>query len=158
MMSMRARSIWIVVLADVVLTYAYVFIAHTWLASMEFRVAPLRYWLTQWWVYSVIAPVAVVASCLGARQVLDAWAGRPRWWRQPLEGMAIGAACVVPFVLSTGTWSDFLLLLRDTILLCAGLALLLTCVNVPLARLLRPDAASDDDGAPHAPSLTPGTG
>lgn len=156
MTNVRNRSIWIVVLADVLLTYAYVFVSHTLIDNAELRAAPLSHWLTQPWVYSLIAPVAAVASWCGARQVLDVWAGRPRWWRQPLEGIAIGAACVVLQGLSSGSWSDFLLVLRDVILLCAGLALLLTCANVPLARLLRPDSARANGAAPHAPGLTPG--
>jgi hypothetical protein len=152
MTGLQKRAIMLVVLADVLLTYAYVFVSHTLIDSVELRAAPLSHWLRQPWVYSLIAPVAAVASWCGARQVLDVWAGRLRWWRQPLEGIAIGAACVVLPGLSSGDWSSFLLVLRDVILLCAGLGLLLTCANVPLARLLRPDSGRADGAAPHAPA------
>lgn len=47
MTNVRNRSIWIVVLADVVLTYAYVFAAHTVMDSAEVRAAPLSHWLAQ---------------------------------------------------------------------------------------------------------------
>lgn len=158
MTNMRNRSIWIVVVADVVLTYAYAFAANAWMDNSLGPEAPLTYWLTQLWVYSLIAPVAVVASWRGTQQVLDAWDARPRWWRLPLEGMGIGAASMVLLGLLSGSWSDFLPVLRDVILLCAGLGLLPTCANVPLARLLRPDSARADGAAPSAPGLTPGAG
>jgi hypothetical protein len=158
MKNVRSRSIWIVVLADVLLTYAYVFVSYTLMDNVELRAAPLSHWLAQPWVYSLIAPVAAVASWCGARQVRDVWAGRVRWGRQPLEGIAIGAACVVLWGLLSGSWSDFLPALLDVILLCAGLGLLLTCANVPLARLLRPDSASADGAVPIAPGLTPRAG
>jgi hypothetical protein len=142
MTKMRNRSIWIVVLADVLITYAYAFAANAWMDNSLGPEAPVTYWLTQLWVYSLIVPVAVVASWRGTQQVLDAWDARPRWWRLPLEGMGIGAASIVLLGLLNGWGSDFLPTLRDVIRLCGGLGLLLTGANAPLARLLRPDRAS----------------
>lgn len=137
-MTERNRSITTVVLADAVLTYAYVFAANGFVGEVQGPHAPATYWLTQPWVYLLIAPVAAVACWRGARQVQDAWAGRPRWWRLTVEGVAIGAACSASLGLMIASWSDFVLMLRDVVILCGGLALLLTCANVPLARVPRP--------------------
>ncbi len=157
-MTQQNRGIALVVLADVVLAYAYTFAAHGFIGGIEGPRAPATYWLTQLWVYLLIAPVAAVASWRGARQVLDAWAGRPRWWRLTAEGAAAGAGCSVLMLLSLGSWPDFAMALRDAVALCGGLGLVLTCANLPLARLLRPHAASGNGDAPHARGLTPGAG
>lgn len=138
MTAARNRAIAMVVLADAVLTYAYVFAAHQLISASEWRHAPVTHWLTQPWVYQLIAPVAAVASWRGVRQVLDAWAGRARWWRLTAEGAVLGAGCTMLMALPMNTWTDSLIAARDFLLLSAGLGLVLTCANVPLAHLLRP--------------------
>lgn len=134
----RNRSLALVVLADAVLTHAYVFVANGLISAVEWRHAPATYWLTQPWVYRLIAPVAVVACWRGVRQVLGAWAGHPRWWRLTGEGAAIGAGCMMLITLPGGSSADSASAVRDMMLLSAGLGLVLTCANVSLAHLLRP--------------------
>src|SRR5687767_8492394 len=78
------RALWMVVLADVVATYVYSFATYEVLPRSPVS-EPATYFLAQPWVYALIAPVAAVAAWRGARQVLDAWAARVRWWRLTLE-------------------------------------------------------------------------
>lgn len=100
----------------------------------------------------------MVASWCGARQVLDAWAGRPRWWRLSVEGVVIGIACMLLVTRPLRDGSDYAAAARDAIVLCGGLGLLLTCANVPLARRLRPGAASTAGVGHDAPGLAPDAG
>lgn len=146
------RALWMVVLADVVLTYAYAFVAVA-LTPPEGPHAPATYWLTQAWVYALIAPVAAVAAWRGAGQVLNAWAGRPRWWRLTLEGAAFGAAGVVIFAASGHTLAEVAMSILEVGAITGGLGVVLTGINLPLARLHRPVEA----GGPET-GLATGTG
>ncbi len=134
------RALWVVVLADVLLTYVYSFAMYAVLPRSSLA-APTSYFLTQPWVYAYIAPVAGMAAWRGARQVLDAWVGGPVWWRLTLEGAAIGAAAALlvsppaPGRLSGEVAVDMLEVAGIT----AVLGLILTAINYPLVRLLRPD-------------------
>lgn len=153
----RDRSVWMVVLVDVVLAYAFSFVANGLIGGSEGPKAPPAYWLTQWFAYLFIAPIAAVAAWRGARQVLDAWAGRPAWWRLTVEGALLGAGCTVLLALSLGSLRDFAMALRDGVVLCGALGVVLTCANYPLARLLRPGQMSTRPGA-DASDLTLGAG
>ncbi|HYR09667.1 MAG TPA: hypothetical protein VEQ60_17970 [Longimicrobium sp.] len=133
------RALWLVVLADVVLTYAYCFATYALLPRSPLA-APTADFLTRPWAYGYIAPVAVVAAWRGARRVLDAWAGRPRWWRLALEGAAVGAAAA--FLMAPPTPGRPLTQVARGMLEVAAitgvLGLMLTVLNRPLARALRP--------------------
>lgn len=130
------RALWGVVLQDVLLTYVYCFSVNALLPPPQGPHAPPAYWLTQAWVYGLIAPVAAVAAWRGARQVLDAWAGRARWWRLTVEGAVIGAVVPVPFVWNIIFVSpaDIPPVMLQVGAMSAGLGLLLTAVNYPIAR------------------------
>ena len=136
------RALWMVVLADVLLTYPVAFAAEAWMGGSEGPSAPTSYRVAQPWVYALIAPVAGVAAWRGARQVADAWAGRARWWRLPLEGAATGVALALLIGAPLGATSDLAPAVRDAALLAGGLGAALTCINLPLARLLRPGTRS----------------
>jgi hypothetical protein len=140
------RALWMVVLADVALTYAYCFATYALLPRSPLA-APTSYLLTQRWVYGYIAPVAAVAAWRGARQVLHAWAGRPQWWRLALEGAAIGAAAA--FLMAPPAPGRPLTQVARGMLevaaITGGLGLMLTVANHSLARVLRPGRSATAD-------------
>jgi hypothetical protein len=130
--------VWLIVLIDALLTYPYVFAAEALMPPPEGPHATTAYWMTQAWVYALIAPVAIVAAWRGARQVQHAWAGRPRWWRLPVEAMACALPAALMLLMSGAGVAEVVLGSPQLMALAGGLGLLLTCVNYPLARLLHP--------------------
>ena len=134
-----SRALWMVVLADVALTYAYCFAAYALLQRSPLAV-PTADFLTQPWAYGYVAPVVAVAAWRGARQVLDAWAGRPRRWRLALEGAAIGAAAAFLMAPPAPGRPPTLVVrgMLEAAAITAVLGLMLTVANRPLARALRP--------------------
>lgn len=137
-MRIADHPVWAVAVADALLTYPYVFAANALLFAPEGPHATTAYWMTQAWVYLLIAPIAIVAAWRGARQVQHAWAGRPRWWRLPAEAAAFAAATVLMLPLFGAPLAEAALGSLPFMAVAGGLGLLLTCVNYPLARLLRP--------------------
>ena len=131
-----------VAVADVVATYAFVFAAQA-ATPPSGPHAPATYWLTQPWVYLLIAPVAAVATWQALRHFAAYRAGDGRWWRLPLAGAAFGAGGALPLTLISGsTLADAVLGLTQLAGMGGGLGLLLACINLSLARLSRPSAAS----------------
>lgn len=101
------HALWLVALVDALLAYVYVFITDALMPPPEGPHQTTAYWMTQLWVYALISPIAAVAAWRGVRQVQHAWAGRPRWWRLPIEGMTFALLGVVLILLSGGGLRDF---------------------------------------------------
>jgi hypothetical protein len=129
-------------LADVLATYAYAFAAQA-LTPPSGPHAPVTYWMTQPWVYLLIAPVAAVATWQGLRQAAAVREGDRRWWRLPLTGAAIAAGVALPLSLVAQLgFAEAVLGITQVAAFGGGLGLLLTCINVPLVRLARTPSAA----------------
>lgn len=124
-------------IADVLATYAYVFAVQA-LTPPSGPHAPVTYWMTQPWIYLLIAPVAAVATWQGLRQAAALQAGDRRWWRLSLVAAAIGAVAML--AVSFPAWFSYGEVIGATTevaAISAGLGLLLTGINYAIVRPAR---------------------
>ncbi|HEX6040622.1 hypothetical protein [Longimicrobium sp.] len=128
--------------ADVLACYAYAFAAQA-LTPPDGPHAPAAYWMTQAWVYLLIAPVAAVATWQALRHFAGFRAGDRRWWRLPMVGAAVGAGGALALMpLAAPGLADAVLGIAQLAGLGGGLGLMLAAINFPIAHLARPAAAA----------------
>jgi hypothetical protein len=139
--SPSARTLWLVAVADFVLTYPWAFAANA-LTPPDGPHAPWTYWIAQPWVYAFIAPVAAVAAWRGVCHVRAAGSRRQRWWQLPSEGFVVGIGVALLAVLID--WPPHFSV-RHAIsevltigVLVGSLGLLLSATNALLIRVLTP--------------------
>jgi hypothetical protein len=133
------RVLWIPLLVDLTVSYAYCFLVDAVPLDRQGPHAPWTHWVQQPWVYALLSPIVIVASWRALIELRRALAGERRhWWRLPAEGAAGGAVLYLS-VMAVAVMQIFdVRAFAEAIAFGGLLGGLLTLTNDVAARAIKP--------------------